>query len=89
MRARLGRPQRILELGARAARAHTGCSVATGDGFRHIRLQLFGERGPAGLGDLAGDEYVQALRNAIVAEVGAERNESAIKAVRQQLGGGS
>lgn len=39
------------------------------------------------LGDLAGDEYAEALRNAITAEVGAERNAAGIRAVRQQLGG--
>lgn len=39
------------------------------------------------LGDLAGDEYAAALRNAIAAEVGVERNAAAVKAVRQQLGG--
>lgn len=39
------------------------------------------------LGNLAGDEYAAALRNAITAEVGVERNAAAVKAVRQQLGG--
>lgn len=39
------------------------------------------------LGNLAGDEYAAALRNAISAEVGVERNAAAVKAVRQQLGG--
>lgn len=41
------------------------------------------------LGNLSGDEYVQALQRAITAEVGVERNTTAIKAVRQQLNGGS
>jgi peptidyl-prolyl cis-trans isomerase D len=40
------------------------------------------------LGNLAGEEYLQSLRDAITAEVGVKRNEAAIKAVRQQLGGG-
>lgn len=39
------------------------------------------------LGNLAGDEYAAALRNAITAEVGVERNAAAVKAVRQQLSG--
>lgn len=39
------------------------------------------------LGQIAGAEYAQSLRNAIVAEVGVKRNPAAIKAVRDQLGG--
>jgi peptidyl-prolyl cis-trans isomerase D len=41
------------------------------------------------LGDLAGNEYVEALRNAITAEVGVKRNPAAVDAVRKQLTGGS
>lgn len=40
------------------------------------------------IGNLTGGEYVEALRNAIIAEVGVTRNPAGIKAVRQQLGGG-
>ncbi|MGE3691802.1 MAG: peptidyl-prolyl cis-trans isomerase [Novosphingobium sp.] len=38
---------------------------------------------------LAGEEYQQLLIRAISAEVGVKKNETAIKAVRTQLGGGS
>jgi len=41
------------------------------------------------LGNLAGDEYVEAFRNAVTAEIGVKRNQAAIDAVRQQLGGGN
>jgi peptidyl-prolyl cis-trans isomerase D len=41
------------------------------------------------LGRLAGDEYAQALQRAIREEIGVEKNEPAIRAVREQLGGGS
>lgn len=40
------------------------------------------------LGAVSGREYAEALRRAIRAEVGVERNEAAIKAVRTQLNGG-
>lgn len=40
------------------------------------------------LGNLAGDEYAAALRNAIVKEVGVQRNPAAIDGVRRQLTGG-
>ncbi|MET1756597.1 peptidyl-prolyl cis-trans isomerase [Novosphingobium sp. RD2P27] len=39
------------------------------------------------LGKVAGGEYSEALRKAITKDVGVERNESAIKAVRDQLAG--
>ena len=41
------------------------------------------------LGQIAGAEYAQSLRNAIVAEVGVKRNPAAIKALCDQLGGGN
>jgi peptidyl-prolyl cis-trans isomerase D len=41
------------------------------------------------LGTMTGDEYVEALRTAITKEIGVERNATAVKAVRQQLGGGA
>lgn len=40
------------------------------------------------LGQVAGREYADALRRAIRAEVGVKRNETAIEAVKTQLGGG-
>lgn len=40
------------------------------------------------LGQVAGNEYAQALRKAILADVGSETNETAIRAVRDQLLGG-
>ncbi|MCB2060259.1 MAG: peptidyl-prolyl cis-trans isomerase [Novosphingobium sp.] len=41
------------------------------------------------LGGVVGNEYIDSMRRAIRAEVGVKRNESAIKAVKTQLGGGS
>lgn len=41
------------------------------------------------LGQITGREYAEQLRRAIRAEVGATRNEAAIRAVRAQLDGGS
>ena len=41
------------------------------------------------LGQLAGREYAEELRNAIRDNVGVKRNEVAIKAVASQLGGGN
>ncbi len=41
------------------------------------------------LGSVAGQEYAEQMRRAIRAEVGVEKNETAIKAVRTQLGGGN
>lgn len=41
------------------------------------------------LGGLAGDEYAQALQRAIRSEIGVEKNKAAIRAVREQLTGGS
>ncbi|MDG2005072.1 MAG: SurA N-terminal domain-containing protein [Novosphingobium sp.] len=41
------------------------------------------------LGRIAGDEYAQALQRAIRSQVGVEKNKAAIKAVGNQLGGGS
>ncbi len=40
-----------------------------------------------GLGKASGTEYSEALRKAITANVGATRNEAAIKALRDQLSG--
>jgi peptidyl-prolyl cis-trans isomerase D len=40
------------------------------------------------LSQITGNEYVEQLRTAIRAQVGVERNAAAIKAVREQLGGG-
>lgn len=37
------------------------------------------------LGEVAGNEYAQALRKAILADVGSEKNETAVRAVRDQL----
>lgn len=41
------------------------------------------------LGQIAGREYAEQFRKAIRAEIGAERNEAAIKAVRARLDGGN
>lgn len=41
------------------------------------------------LGEAAGREYAEALRRAIRAEVGVKKNQTAIDAVRTQLGGGN
>ncbi|WP_156839232.1 peptidylprolyl isomerase [Novosphingobium aquimarinum] len=40
------------------------------------------------LGQVAGNEYAQALRKAILGDVGSEKNETAVRAVRDQLLGG-
>jgi peptidyl-prolyl cis-trans isomerase D len=40
------------------------------------------------LGQLVGEEYAEDLRRAIRGEVKVKRNEGAIKALRNQLGGG-
>ena len=41
------------------------------------------------LGRLAGNEYGQALQRAVRNEIGVEKNKAAIRAVREQLGGGN